>query len=239
MKLKRLAGTAYNQLKGLIKRNDWIRSNVPDSGNRLTIGFAKPIHSFRTNQRCCALSIIFSHLFSLSLWIPFHSKTGQSKEITRHPSPYLMIITILNGIAYDHPSSFKGIILTYSHPLLHLSRFLRGTRSDPLNLKSNPLDLGHLRSTVLKSRPLFLLQVARGRWPLRAIRGSSLRARLRERRGLQRAVPDLPPLHLRARVLRLRSPQSSLRNWTLFVCVRERWPRFPRLSTSPIFQTVA
>lgn len=150
-----------------------------------------------------------------------------------------MIITILNGIAYDHPSSFKGIILTYSHPLLHLSRFLRGTRSDPLNLKSNPLDLGHLRSTVLKSRPLFLLQVARGRWPLRAIRGSSLRARLRERRGLQRAVPDLPPLHLRARVLRLRSPQSSLRNWTLFVCVRERWPRFPRLSTSPIFQTVA
>lgn len=133
-----------------------------------------------------------------------------------------MIITILNGIAYDHPSSFKGIILTYSHPLLRLSRFLRGTRSDPLNLKSNPLDLGHLRSTVLKSRPLFLLQVARGRWPLRAIRGSSLRARLRERRGLQRAVPDLPPLHLRARVLRLRSPQSSLRNWTLFVCVRER-----------------
>lgn len=120
-----------------------------------------------------------------------------------------MIITILNGIAYDHPSSFKGIILTYSHPLLRLSRFLRGTRSDPLNLKSNPLDLGHLCSTVLKSRPLFLLQVARGRWPLRAIRGSSLRARLRERRGLQRAVPDLPPLHLRARVLRLRSPQSS------------------------------
>lgn len=150
-----------------------------------------------------------------------------------------MIITVLNGIAYDHPSSFKGIILTYSHPLLRLSRFLRGTRSDPLNLKSNPLDLGHLRSTVLKSRPLFLLQVARGRWPLRAIRGSSLRARLRERRGLQRAVPDLPPLHLRARVLRLRSPQSSLRNWTLFVCVRERWPRFPRLSTSPIFQTLA
>lgn len=150
-----------------------------------------------------------------------------------------MIITILNGIAYDHPSSFKGIILTYSHPLLRLSRFLRETRSDPLNLKSNPLDLGHLRSTVLKSRPLFLLQVARRRWPLRAIRGSSLRARLRERRGLQRAVPDLPPLHLRARVLRLRSPQSSLRNWTLFVCVRERWPRFPRLSTSPIFQTVA
>lgn len=109
---------------------------------------------------------------------------------------------------------------------------------DPLNLKSNP-DLGRHHSTVfLKSHPLFFLQVARGRWPFRASRGSSLRARLHERRGLQPAVPDLPPLHLRARVLRLGHPSHS--NWTLFVCVRERWPRFHAtetcatlLSTSP------
>lgn len=64
-----------------------------------------------------------------------------------------------------------------------------GSRPPPFDLK------------VLKSRPLFFLQVAGGRWPFRAIRGSSLRARLHERRGLQRAVPDLPPLHLRARAL--------------------------------------
>lgn len=109
---------------------------------------------------------------------------------------------------------------------------------DPLNLKSNP-DLGRHHSTVfLKSHPLFFLQVARGRWPFRASRGSSLRARLHERRGLQPTVPDLPPLHLRARVLRLGHPSHS--NWTLFVCVRERWPRFHAtetcatlLSTSP------